>query len=411
MAEQYDVVVVGGGIAGSGLATVVARAGKSVLVLEKSEVYQDMVRGEWLAPWGVVDARKAGLYDVLAAENDHHLPYHLEYGDGIEAAEAEAARLDLGRFVPGVPGPMAIGHPQACQALANAATAAGATVLRGTGDVRIEAGSGPSVTYSHGGETHEVRCQLIVGADGRGSTVRRQAGIGLEQEPTHHMFAGLLVHDAHGWDDQAQVIGTEGDLQFFIFPQGKGRLRLYYSHGLDQKSRFSGEDASRKFLDAFQFKTLPNCEAVTKATIAGPCHSIPNQGAKAEAPVAPGIVLVGDAAGYSDPIIGQGLAIAMRDVRLVGEALLGETKWTPETFAPYAEERVERMRRLSWAARLSTLLQAEFGPEATARKLRFRARSAADPTLGLGRAAGMMGPEMLPPQAFTDEEFARVAAV
>jgi menaquinone-9 beta-reductase len=34
------------------------------------------------------------------------------------------------------------------------------------------------------------------------------------------------------------------------------------------------------------------------------------------------VVLVGDAAGHNDPIIGQGLSIALRDVRLVGEAIL-----------------------------------------------------------------------------------------
>ena len=34
-----------------------------------------------------------------------------------------------------------------------------------------------------------------------------------------------------------------------------------------------------------------------------------------EVPFAPGVVLVGDSAGYNDPIIGQGLSLAMADVR------------------------------------------------------------------------------------------------
>jgi flavin-dependent dehydrogenase len=90
MADSYDVVIVGGGIAGSGLATMLARAGKSVLVLEKTVAYRDLVRGEWIAPWGVVEAKRTGLYDALAAANNHHLTLHIEYGGGIEPAEAEA---------------------------------------------------------------------------------------------------------------------------------------------------------------------------------------------------------------------------------------------------------------------------------------------------------------------------------
>lgn len=54
----FDVIVVGGGIAGNALATVLARAGKAVLVLERSSAYQDRVRGEYVQPWGVAEARR-----------------------------------------------------------------------------------------------------------------------------------------------------------------------------------------------------------------------------------------------------------------------------------------------------------------------------------------------------------------
>ena len=73
MAEDFDIVIVGGGIGGGALATVLAREGLSVLVLEKSTVYRDHVRGEWLAPWGVVELKRLGLYDTVRAAGGHHL--------------------------------------------------------------------------------------------------------------------------------------------------------------------------------------------------------------------------------------------------------------------------------------------------------------------------------------------------
>jgi menaquinone-9 beta-reductase len=67
MSELYDVVIVGGGIAGGALAAVLARGGVAVAVLERDPVPIDRVRGEFMALWGVAELQRLGLFDTLAA--------------------------------------------------------------------------------------------------------------------------------------------------------------------------------------------------------------------------------------------------------------------------------------------------------------------------------------------------------
>ena len=124
-----DVVIAGAGIGGSALATVLARAGLAVLVLEKETAYRDRVRGEWIAPWGVVEAQRLGLYAALRAGGGHHVVEHRTYHDGLDTTPSALNTFDLAGVLPDVPGPLCLGHPTMCRLLSKAATEAGARVL------------------------------------------------------------------------------------------------------------------------------------------------------------------------------------------------------------------------------------------------------------------------------------------
>lgn len=318
--------------------------------------------------------------------------------------------MALDGLVPDVAGPLTIGHPKSCEVLSRHAEDAGARVLRGVEDVRIELGASPSVHFLHGGEHRRVDCRLIVGADGRGSSLRRQAGIAVQRDPTHHLFAGLLVDGADAWPEDLQATGVEGDVHFLVFPQGGGRVRLYLGYALEQKGRLAGAGAEERFLEAFRLPGLPWSDALGSATPAGPCHSYGNEDAWTESPAVPGLVLIGDAAGNNDPIIGQGLSITLRDVRLVSEALTHDAAWSVDAFDAYARERAERMRRLRFAASLNATLENEFGAEAAARRKLVRQRQEADPLLLLNFLAAFVGPEALPAEAFDDSVRRRLFA-
>ena len=63
-------------------------------------------------------------------------------------------------------------------------------------------------------------------------------------------------------------------------------------------------------------------------TPAGPCATFSGEQTWCDQPYADGVVLLGDAGGYDDPVDGQGLSLALRDVRQLSELLLATDDWT-----------------------------------------------------------------------------------
>lgn len=111
-----DVVIVGGGIAGGVLATVLARNGLEVFVLERETTYPDRVRGEYMPPWGVVEFKRLGLLDVLYENGGLHIERNIPYDENWSPEVAEERALDVSKLLPDVAGALCIGHPTMCNA-------------------------------------------------------------------------------------------------------------------------------------------------------------------------------------------------------------------------------------------------------------------------------------------------------
>jgi 2-polyprenyl-6-methoxyphenol hydroxylase-like FAD-dependent oxidoreductase len=392
MTDVTDVVVVGGGIGGASLAFALARDGLGVTVLEASTEYEDRVRGESMHAWGVKEARDLGAEQTLLDAGAHIAPVWKQYDE----FAGEIGEIPVSTMIPEVPGTLNLRHPVACQALTNAAVGAGATVVRGTRNIRLEGGSSPSVSYAVNGSENDVQAQLVVGADGRNSTVRRQAGITLERQEAMNYIAGLLVEGLDDVPNDHDALVGEGDLFFVLFHQGGGRARVYLCPGLSGKHRFSGREGTERFLAACALSCFPWSEQIVAAKPAGPCATYPGDDTWTDAPYAEGVVLIGDAAGHNDPIIGEGLSIAMRDARMVHELVL-EGARTPAAFAPYGEERLGRMERLRLIADVISVTQAEDAENRAARRAFVDARmSTMDPVYFTLLVGAFAGPENVP---------------
>ena len=92
--------------------TVLARGGVRVLLLGRQRAYRDRVRGEYMAPWGVLEARALGLEDVIRSTRAVDARYSVGYDELVDPSAAEAARRDNSTVFPGVPGGLCASHPR-----------------------------------------------------------------------------------------------------------------------------------------------------------------------------------------------------------------------------------------------------------------------------------------------------------
>jgi 2-polyprenyl-6-methoxyphenol hydroxylase-like FAD-dependent oxidoreductase len=253
MSAVSDVVIIGGGIGGASLAYALASEGLGVTVLESSLEFPDRVRGESMQPWGVKEARNLGVEQFLLDGGAHFAPVWKQYLEGV----SDPGIIPMSMMVEGIPGSLNMRHPDACQTLLDAAAAAGAGVVRGVHDVKVSAGEKVSVTYAADGIS-EVTTGLVVGADGRASTVRRQSGIKLEHDDPINYIAGLLVDGLEGIPDDHDLMVSEGDLFMLMFHQGGGRARLYICSGLSGRHRFAGHEGTQRGLESRLLSVLRN---------------------------------------------------------------------------------------------------------------------------------------------------------
>lgn len=401
---RCDAVIIGGGVAGCALAARLAAAGVAVTVLEREPVYRDQVRGEALVPWGFLEAIELGIAEaVTGAAGASVITRMVPYDESLDIARARRGAIDLSAVVPQAPGVIGVGHPELREALATAATKAGATVVRGVARCVVGHGASPSVDYERAGTEHHLDCRIVVGADGKNSATRTAAQIPFTITSPRVMLSGMLVDDHGAWDRTETTIAVSGRNQYIVIPRADGRIRLYVGRRTTDPERITGPDRISRFLDAYRTPALPCGDALATAQPLGPCATFPLTDAWTDTPVVPGVALIGDAAGWSNPVGAQGLSIALRDARLLAEALLDNRTWTPATLRGYSEERSVRMARLRFATALTDMLSAFGLPDRTAKRARMQKLVTEHPETTAALEGIHSGPGTPPAAAFSPD--------
>ena len=385
--HHFDVIVVGGGIAGSALGGVLARAGLGVLVVEREARFRDRVRGECTWPYGVADALAMGLGGVL--EQAGAVPIV-----GFRTYERQQPAEPYLWAADSVGGHSEIGfsHPGLQEVAFTWAASQGATTVRPAKATQFARDGRPALTVAQDGGEVEYTARLIVGADGKLSMARRWTGGESIIDPEHHRFGGVLVSGLETDDrDTDNVAWINGEAVNW-FAAGPDHTRLYVVM-TTARLRETGVDRSFDALVAFATAFMPE-GALARVQQAGPIAFFPNSDTWASRIAGNDVVLVGDAAGAPDPTVGHGTALLWHDVRALSELLLSERDWDSAIQA-FAARRRGYYEVINAYDQWRNALLAERGEAAERRREGNERAQQQDPTLGGFALIEARGPDGL----------------
>jgi geranylgeranyl reductase family protein len=333
----HDVVIVGGGPAGSSCAYWLAEAGWDVVVVEKKHFPRVKTCGDGLTPRAVRQLADMGLEGALAGSHKYSGLRAYGFGQSIEMQWPEHPNFPNYGYT--------ITRHDLDGLVAERAVTAGATLLAGTevmAPIIAEAAtsgsalptlSGVSIKDKDSGSTRELLARYVVVADGANSRVGRMLGTTRNRDlPMGMALRGYYTSDRHDdpfIESHLDIRDAEGNIvpgYGWIFPMGDGRVNVGVGL-LSTDRRWKGINTSH-LMDAF-VAWAPSSWGLSPETSLGPptggklpmCLSVgPRAGGN--------VILAGDAAGTINPFNGEGIAYGYETGRLaaaaLGHALTGE---------------------------------------------------------------------------------------
>jgi len=341
--DAYDVIVAGGGPAGSTTASFLRKYGRSVLLLEKA-LFPRFHIGESLLPCA------GEIWDELGLRDEMHERFivkpaarfiHNESGAEFTYCFSQAIRPD---------------HPYAYEVprdefdhMLLRRSAELGTVVRYQHEVRdvelhpdgvrveVLPSSGPSYT---------ARAEVFVDATGRDTLLGTRFGL----KVTDELVTTNVACYTHFEECKRQAGRDEGNITIVLFDGGwwwfipfKGKLT---SVGCVLEKSFTrerrGMSAEEMFMAALA-QTAAMQKLLEGARRVRPIHSTGNWSYRCTQFYGDRFLLVGDAAGFIDPLFSTGVLMAVHGGRFAAQAIHGALAagdLSAERFAPYEQQAV-----------------------------------------------------------------------
>jgi 2-polyprenyl-6-methoxyphenol hydroxylase-like FAD-dependent oxidoreductase len=317
--ETTDVLIVGARCAGSAAAIAFARQGRSVVAVDRSVFPSDTLSTHTNFPSAVAEFQAVGALERMLAHDPPRCTHGMVEADGARCLQRFAAvdGIDYGICLP---------RPQSDMAMVDTAREAGAEVREKTSLEEILWTGGRvsgAIVREPDGTRVQIDCKLLVGADGRRSTVARHVGAerpyrGSRNERGCAFFYMDDPKVGTVWRDRLIQLRA-GDTHALIFPCPEDRVLCLFMGPAVDIPRF------RKDPDGMWEAMLDENPAVRErldgATNRSKLRSTGDNVAFFRRSSGPGWALAGDAGHFKDPIIGQGMRDAVRFGRILGETV------------------------------------------------------------------------------------------
>lgn len=363
------VCIVGAGPTGAALAYLLARRGVDLTLLERETDFARVFRGEALMPGGVDAIRQMGLGDSFARlpqRTCERMEFYVEGTLFVTLAGPDVAGENRVHIV---------SQPSLLEMLVGAAGAfPNCTVERGA-NLRdlTRRPDGTMVLRVTGADAERtIECDLVIGADGRGSTVRTRTGLALEQLP----FPFDVI-----WYALPLPPALRERMCFYAFASARGTVAMYPSW--DDRLRL-GWNVPQGGLGALRESRDAWLDTIAELVRPDFGDFIRAHRAEASAPTqlkvvfgrcatwtAPGVLLLGDAVHPMSPVRAQGINLALRDALVAANHLVPALATGDRAAVQAAAERVQPEREPE-IVRSQALQRATAGPPAVVRTRWFR---------------------------------------
>lgn len=338
MKDNYDIVVVGGGMVGAALACALGNSGLSVAVIEK-------VMPEPFSPDQPHDLRVSAL--SIASQNilqsvgawqgivdRRACPYRRmrvwESQGETEFCSDDIGRSELGFIVENRVTQLAL--------LEKLKDFSNIDLLCPVGISEIEYIPGNSRLQLDNGAS--IKARLLVAADGGQSRVRQTVGIGVTSWDYEQHALVIYIETEYGQQDITwQHFVPSGPQAFLPLTGNHGSIVWYNSP--DEVRRLKKLSPAALCVELMQ--AFPDCLGEVKRVIA--TASFPLKRQHAQHYVKAGVALAGDAAHMINPLAGQGVNIGLLDAAALAQVIIEASERAEDITSLRVLKRYERMRR------------------------------------------------------------------
>jgi 2-polyprenyl-6-methoxyphenol hydroxylase-like FAD-dependent oxidoreductase len=327
MPSHVDVLIVGAGLAGCALAQSLALADQQrrrrVLLVDVHRGCSPRFSGEFIHPRGAEVLDDLGFYRPLSAAGAVDVVGFVV----LDGATGPRVDLDYDSISGQRPLGISVHHKTLVRTLRAALGERGQIDLREGWRVVDLVRSGEAIAgavlRAPDGTTHVVEADLVVGADGKASAVRKLAGMPDDRRKLG-FTAGVEIVDAASPARFAAsvVVGPPGPILVYPIEWRDGhlvsRVTFDFPHDLPVKRPGLADHILRAYVPHLPARLAQQVAEVVlrdrDALELAPTFELP-----APPATAPGLALIGDAAGCSHPITASGMTMGLLDAKLLGD--------------------------------------------------------------------------------------------